>query len=184
MARLTDVAAKIEREAEAKLARGSVVLELPVYGGRYAARYGLLGVEALDAFQETLDKLAARDTDLEAGYEAGAQFIADACRAILARSGEDDKAKWEDLAHDDGRPVLFDEDFAAALKLTGRDGVKIDSAVACVQACWVTQNDDGEPGEFSAAAFTNYAGDLYAWMQDTRLPVVGEIVGGLPGGRK
>jgi hypothetical protein len=178
MANLKAAAAKIEQRTKAKLARGAVSLPLPIFEGQYGARYGVVSEEAMDRFEKIAEK--AEVTRHEA-VEVAAEFIADACRTILARTGPDDP--WEALQHDDGRPVRFDEDFVEALGLEPAEGEYapeggvIASDVDAVLAVFVT-----DTGELNTAALNQHAGRLLTWMQNTEAPVIGELVEGPQGG--
>jgi hypothetical protein len=187
-ASLKEVAAKIEAEASAKLARGYVDLRLPIYDGRYAMRARVVDSDRLEEFQDGLTRLA-RNTDLTASEADlfAAEFVADACKVLLARPDKD--GPWEPLFHDplpgtsEPRPARFDEETAEALGLVAPGGKPVETKAECVLACWVTESDDGEPGEFSSGSFGAFTERLLTWMQDTNRRVEGEVVGGLPGGR-
>lgn len=174
MARLTDVAAKIEQRTTAKLARGSVVLELPLYEGQYAGRFGVLPDDVQAEFERV-----AQDPDVprEKALEVAGDLIASSCRVILGRSVAG--GEYERLEHDDGRPVRFDEDFARALGLERGDGKPIEDMAGVVIACWTTAE-----GDVNTAALNTFAIRLVTWMTDTRAPLEGEVVEGPPGGRK
>jgi hypothetical protein len=171
MARLTEVASRIERDVSHKLARGTLVLPLPVYEGSYAAQFGVADAARMDEFAETM----GRDVPADETVAEAAQFIADTCRRILARDGKG----WEALEHEDARPVRFDEDFAKTLGLRLPGDVEPASSSDVVLACWVT-----DEGDIANAAIASLSIRLLNWMKDTRAPVEGEIVQGLPGGRK
>lgn len=175
MATLKQTAAKIEAEVESKLARGTVTLPLPVYGGRYAARFGVLGNDAQNALEAAIEALTAEDS--HEAEEVTGQIVADACRVILAKT--DARGEWEPLQHEDGRPVRFDEEFASELGLDPAPGHPIDSMAAVVLACWVTTE-----GDLASQALIAYVERLMGWMTDTARPVEGEIVEGPLGGPK
>lgn len=171
MANLRDVAREVEARGAKKLARGTVDMPLPLYGGKeYGARFGVLDSDRLDE----MTKLAEGQTEISAqeALEANAQFVADACRVILKVDGK----KREKLTHDDQRPVLFDEDFAEVLGLQLPHGRPIDSAMACVLAVFTVQDEDGQI-ELNAAGVTTLAINLLVWMQDTAKKVEGELLG-------
>lgn len=166
MANLREVAKEVERRASAKFVRGSVVLPLPVYEGQYAARFGVLGAERLAEFERLGESFT-----VEQNTEACADVIAESCRRILGRSAAG--GRYEELTHDDGRPVLFDVDFAEALGLPpppGKD--KLEGLSDVVMACWMS--DDGE---VITTALNSFAVRLVGWMTDTARAVEGEIAG-------
>jgi hypothetical protein len=184
MARLTDVAAKIETRTTAKLARSSVVLELPLYDGQYAGRFGLLPDETQREFERLAERAQADELEPAEAINAAADMIADSCRRILARS--EPGGPYEPLEHDDGRPVKFDEDFAKLLGLRLPDEQPIGSMADVVRACWTVEDDAGDEGtlEVNTTALQGFAIRLLRFMQDTRAPVEGEVVGEAVGGRK
>lgn len=170
MAKLTEVAAAIEKRTTQKLARGSVVLELPLYDGQYAGRFGVLADEVQAEFER-----AAQDPDVsrERSLEVAGELIADSCRAILARSQAG--GAFEPLEHDDGRAVRFDQDFAATLELERGDGKPVESMADVAVAVWTVETDDGKL-EVNTAALNAFAIRLVEWMANTRAPVEGEVV--------
>lgn len=182
MANLKQTAAKIEQRTSAKLARGTVTLELPVYDGQYAARFGVLdeaSIEALTTLQVKM--MNATEANVHEALEAAAQVIADASRRIVARSEKG--GEYEPLEHDDGRPVLFDQEFAEALDLEAAPGYELDSMAGVVLACWVVEDAENERA-LSALDLVAFAEKLGNWMQNTRAPVEGEVVEGPLGGPK
>lgn len=181
MAKLTDVAARIEQRTQAKLARSSVILELPLYEGQYAGRFGLLPEETQREFERLAERAQRDELPYEEAMDAAADMIGDACRQVLARS--EPGGPYEPLEHDDGRPVRLDEDFARALTLERGDGKPIDSSGGVVIACWTVEGPGGDL-EVNTAAVQGFAIRLLTFMQDTRRPVEGEIVGEAVGGRK
>jgi hypothetical protein len=166
MANLREVAREVERRSVHKFARGTVVLPLPVYEGQYAARFGVLGAERLAEFERVGETYT-----IEQNMEACADVIAEACRQILGRGKAG--GKYEELTHDDGRPVLFDVDFAEALDLPAPPGKdKHEGLSDVVMACWTS--DDGE---IITTALNAFAVKLIGWMTDTARAVEGEIAG-------
>lgn len=170
MGNLRDVAKAVEQRSKQKLARGSVKITLPLYGGAYAARFGVLDPDKLESFYEKVQG-EEKITPGEA-VEIYAQFIADACRQLLAKDG----GKWEPLTHDDGRHVRFDEEFAETLALALPDGEAIDSMSGVVRAVWTVDDGDGRT-EINVAALNMFSLNLAGWMGDTTKRVEGEIVG-------
>jgi hypothetical protein len=175
MATLKQSAAKIEQEVTSKLARGTITFPLPIYGGRYAARFGVLGQDAMTALEQATESLTAENA--HEAEEVTGQMVADACRVILAKT--DARGEWESLTHEDGRPVLFDQDFATELGLDPAAGHPLDSMAAVVLACWVTTE-----GDLASQALIAFVERLMEWMRDTTKPVEGEIVEGQHGGPK
>ena len=166
MASLREVAREVERRSARKFARGSVVLPLPLYESQYAARFGVLGAERLAEFERIGESFT-----VEQNTEACADFIAEACRQILGRGTAG--GKYEELTHDDGRPVLFDVDFAEALELPAPPGKdKHEGLSDVVLSCWMS--DDGE---VITTALNAFAVKLVGWMTDTARAVEGEIAG-------
>ncbi len=176
MANLREVAAAIEARGKPKYARGIVTLPLPLYGGAYAARFGVLDADRLSEFEQVANSGAEMEPDAEMAFTAG--FVSDACRTICAASD----GEPEPLAHDDGRPVLFDEEFCAALGLEPPPGVtEFKSGADVVLACWTVESD-GERA-VNVAALSGFANRLFDWMQDTSRRVQGELVGESQGTR-
>jgi hypothetical protein len=167
MANLRDVARSVEKRAAHKLARGTVTLPLPLYDGQYLARFGVLDPDRIAEFERLSDP--NEDT-----YEAAADFIADACRCILARP--DDASVPVKLTHDDGRPVRFDQEFAEALGLEPAPGRELASMTDVVFAAWTVEDEEGERA-VSAIALDLFGAKLLDWMRDTSRLVEGELVG-------
>lgn len=172
MASLKEAARMIEQRKAQKLARGRVVLELPIYEGEVAGRFGVLDDDALGEFEALVER---GNVSRQEALDAGAQFIADACRGMLART--EPGGPYEPMTHDDGRPVLFDEEFAETFGLEHR-GAAPTSSTDVVFAVFTT-----EDGDVNTAALNVFAIKLLGWMQNTAGPVEGEVVGGLLGGR-
>lgn len=172
MANLREVAAAVEKRGKPKLARSTVVLPLPLYGGAYAVRYGLLDADRLADFEADTETAETPDESTE----LAALLVADACRHVMCDG--------ERLTHDDGRPVRFDEEFAEALGLApppGKD--KIASMADVVLACWTTQDPDDDARAVNVTALNQFAIRLLNWMQDTSARVEGELVGESQGTR-
>lgn len=166
MANLREVAKDVERRSAAKFARGSIVLSLPIYEGQYAARFGVLPAERLVEFERLGESFT-----VEQNTEACADLIGEACRQILGRRKAG--GPYEELTHDDGRPVLFDVDFAEALDLPAPPGKdKHEGLSDVVLSCWMS--DDGE---VITPALNSFAVKLVGWMTDTARAVEGEIAG-------
>lgn len=168
MANLKQTAAQIERRTKSKLARGTVDLELPIYDGQYAGRFGVVGEQVQDEMMEAVNTPGA---DRARALEATATFIAQSCRTLLGRGTKG--GKMETLEHEDGRPVRFDLEFAEALELDAADGFPLDRMEAVVLACWV--NDEGVLNDMALGKFVEA---LARWMTDTRREIEGEVVGG------
>lgn len=167
MANLRDVARRVEQRSAHKFARGTVVLPLPLYEGQFAARFGVLGAERLAEFERLGESFT-----VEQNTEACADVIAEACRQILGHG--ELGGKYEELTHDDGRPVLFDVDFAEALELPpppGKD--KHEGLSDVVLSCWLSD----DTGEVITTALNSFAVRLVGWMTDTARAVEGEIAG-------
>lgn len=178
MANLTDVAQRVAQRSKHKLARGTVDLPLPIYEGQYAGRFGVLDADGIIAFEREMEQANADDSDLT---ERIAQFVADSCRVVLARS--EAGGEYEKVTHDDGRPVRFDEDFASALDLTLPDDEKIGSMADVVRAVWCVEDSDGGV-QVNSPALNTFGTQLLGWMQDTSQEIAGELVGGLNGTRQ
>lgn len=171
MGNLREVAARVEKRAGRKLARGTVDLPLPLYDGNYGGRFGVLDGERLAEFEQ----IREGDITPEQALDIGAELISDACRQILAR---DERGKWEPLTHDDARPVRFDEEFAEALALEpSPESDAIESGADVVLAVWTVEGDDGER-LVSTPALNLFAIRLLEWMTDTSKRIEGELAGG------
>lgn len=167
MANLREVAKAVEKRAGKKLARGTIDLPLPIFGGEYGARFGVLNAERLAEFE---DMTSNETVTAEEALEVAADFVADSCRVILARP--EDGKDFAPLEHDDGRPVRFDQDFAEALGLEPPDGQALDSMTDVVYAVWTT-----DTGEVNPAALNRFAIRLLNWSQNTSRKVEGELAG-------
>lgn len=170
MGNLRDVARRVEARSGGKLARATVVRMLPLYGGAFAARFGMLPMDAIRAIEQQAE--AGMDDDASLDLTAG--FVADACRQLYAREG----GGLEALTHDDGSPVRFDEQFAEVLGLEpipGRDAFEGSHDV--VLACWVVEDPEGGERMLNVPAVNAYSIELLEWMQDTTRRVEGEVVG-------
>lgn len=177
MATLREVAAAVESRHARKLARGTVDRRLPIFEGTIGARFGVLDPERLAEFE----RIGGEDYTPEQALDAAALFVADACRVVLAQS--DPGGPWEPMTHDDGRPVLFDEDFAETFGLTLPGGRSVESSADVVLACWTVEEADGRL-TVNAQALNVYSLDLLRWAQDTSQAVAGELAGESPAARQ
>jgi hypothetical protein len=173
MGNLRDVAQSVQKRSAHKLARGTVTLPLPIFDGHYLARFGVLDADRIAEFERLSDPGAD-------AYEAAADFIADACRYIMARP--EGGAVPVKLTHDDGAPVRFDERFAEALELEPAPGRELASMTDVVFAVFTVEDDDGER-TVSAIALDLFGSRLLDWMRDTSRLVEGELVGESNGAR-
>lgn len=177
MPSLREVAQAVQTQTKRKLARGSVVFLLPIYEGRYAARFGVLDAERVGEVERMEDHASPTEV-----LEAQALFIADACQVILGAA--EPGGKRGALTHTDGRPVRFDEEFAEALELEpAPDHGPFASSADVVLACWTAEDDDGKRA-LNSIALNLFALRLLEWMSDTRAAVEGELVGGSNGSRQ
>lgn len=174
MANLRDVARTVEQRSKHKLARGSLVLPLPLYDGQYLARFGVLSPDRIAEFERL------RDPDASV-LEAAAEFIADACRYLMARPA--DSSVPVKLTHDDGDPVRFDQRFAEALELEPAPGRQIESMADVVYAVFTVEDPDDGERAVSGIALDRFGTKLLDWMQDTARLVEGELVGESNGAR-
>lgn len=177
MANLREVAAAVEARGKPKYARATVLLPLPLFGGAYSARFGVLDAERLAEFEAILSSGAELPPEEELALTAG--FVSDACRQLSVMSED---GKPEALMHDDGRQVRFDEEFCEALGLAPPPGrEKFESGADVVLACWTVESD-GERA-INATALNGFSNRLFDWMQDTSRRVQGELVGESQGTR-
>lgn len=177
MANLREVVAVVEARGKPKYARATVMLPLPLFGGAYSARFGVLDAERLSEFETVANSGAEMEPAAEMAFTAG--FVSDACRVICAN---DDAGTPEALTHDDGRAVRFDEEFCAALGLNPPPGVtEFKSGADVVLACWAVESDSERA--VNVAALSGFANRLFDWMQDTSRRVQGELVGESQGTR-
>lgn len=177
MANLRDVARAVEQRGARKLARGSVVLPLPIFEGQYAGRFGVLDGERLQEFEQFTTRESVPPDEAN---EVAADFIADALRQVLGCS--EAGGTFDPLEHDDGRPVRFDQDFAEALELEPPAGVTLDSMAAVVLAVFSVEAEARV--ELNTAALQGFAIRLLEWMQDTSRHVQDELAGESVGGPK